>query len=237
MSSSTRQRPNAPGPAAADTLTGGARRRAAAPQASRAQKKQKQTAEEIASAVRAEAARRAALPPWYLRKRYVAPLFAGGLAAVAAISLMSSIPGPAAPPPVKVTPTIASASIGKPFKDGDMTFTIRSIALPGSTIGETVAAEKARGTWVLVTVDITNKGTGSNTIDVAGQRLTTANNAVHDAAVVPSLSGWDDAYISGIAPNSTTTAQIAFDIPAGSTPAVLTLRGGHSGAGAKVPLR
>lgn len=256
MTSPTRSRPdarpNSPGVSAADLASGASPRtgvRADAAQAARdavnAQRamadvrsaQKVRSAEEIQQATREEAERKAAIPPWYMRKRYLLPIFALGLAAVAGSSMVGSAPEPPAPPVERVVPSIAAPSIGTTVTEGDLAFTLRSVTLPGDTIGETVGAERASQTWLLVEVEIANNGRGKRTLDATQQTLVDAGGTVYPASVVPSLPGWDQVYIAGIGAGESATANIAFDVPASATFTTLRLTDGQSGKGVDLPLR
>lgn len=246
MSAPARQRPNSPG-VSADELAYGAETRAslraareAAEKAAKHQRKAAAaiSAEEIQAKAREEAARKAALPPWYQRKRFGMPLFAALLLAVAGGTLVMTRPEP--PPPVVpyVAPTVAAPSIGRTVTDGRWAFTLTSVSLDGDLIGQTVGSEKAHGAWVVAHVDVTNVAKIAGALDVQNQFLVDTSRNRYTASVVPSLDGWDHAYITGIKPGESVSAQIPFDVPPGTQFSHLELHDTQFGKdGAKIPLR
>ena len=246
MSASTRQRPNSPG-VSADELAYGAETRAslraareAAEKAAKHQRKAAAaiSADEIQAKAREEAARKAALPPWYQRKRYGMPLFAAVLLAVAGGTFAMTRPEPPPPPVVHVTPTIAAPSLGQTVTDGRWAFTLTSVSLDGELIGQTVGAEKARGTWVVAHVDVANVAKVPGPLDVHSQFIVDVAGNRYPASVVPSLDGWDHAFISGIKPGEKVSARIPFDVPQGTQFKHLELHDAQFGEkGAKIPLR
>lgn len=239
MPSTTRQRPNSPGTSAAEGRDESALRaaRRAAEKAAQAQRTAVRSADEIQAGARAEAERKAALPPWYMRKRYVLPAFLAGLLAVAGSSYIGSAPEPAPAVVAVPEPTVAAPSVGRTVEAGKFEFRLAEVRKPGATIGETFGSEKASGEWVVITVDVTNKATAQRTLDVSQQKLVDGQGNEYGASVVPSLPGWDKAYISGIAPKETTPALIAFDVPAGTVMDALVLTDTQFGKTVTVPLR
>lgn len=246
MSAPTRQRPNSPGVSADDLAYGAETRaglRAAREAAAKAAKHQRKaaatiSAEEIQTKAREEAARKAALPPWYQRKRYGMPLFAAVLLAVAAGMFMMTRPEPPAPVVPYVAPTVAAPSIGQTVTDGRWAFTLNSVSLDGELIGETVGSEKAQGTWVVAHVDVKNVAKVAGPLDVQSQFIVDTAGNKYTASVVPALDGWDHAYITGIKAGETVSAQIPFDVPQGTQFSHLELHDAQFGTkGAKIPLR
>ncbi|MDO5697593.1 MAG: DUF4352 domain-containing protein [Dermatophilus congolensis] len=246
MSAPTRQRPNSPGVSADELSYAGETRaslKAAREAAAKAAKHQRKaaaviSADEIQTKAREEAARKAALPPWYQRKRYGVPLFAAVLLAVAGGTLVMTKPEP--PPPVVpyVAPTVAAPSIGQTVTDGRWAFTLHSVSLDGELIGETVGAERAHGTWVVAHVDVKNVAKVAGPLDVQRQYIVDTAGNKYTASVVPSLDGWDQAYITGIKAGETVAAPIAFDVPQGTQFSHLELHDAQFGkGGAKIPLR
>ncbi len=220
-----------------------ASRRAAREAAEKAAKHQRKaakviSAEEIQAKAREEAARKAALPPWYQRKRFGMPLFIALLLVVAGGTFVMTRPAPPAPVEPYVAPTIAAPSIGQTVTDGRWAFTLTSVSMDGELIGETVGSEKAQGTWVVAHVDVTNVAKIAGPLDVQKQFIVDTSGTKYTASVVPSLDGWNHAYISGIKPKETVSAQIAFDVPPGAQFSHLELHDAQFGTkGAKIPLR
>ncbi|WP_433681817.1 serine/threonine-protein kinase [Nocardia sp. CA-119907] len=194
------------------------------------------------------------------RKRLVRrwiPVAAGlALVAAAALWLLSGVFESDSVPVTTTQASSAAASTGAPppstggqppapagaVRDGNLAFTVTEVVSNVSATGA------PGGSYTIVTLTVTNVSRGEQVFRIADQRLITAagRTLVPDAAATTALSP-SRAGVDQLAPGSTHTIRLAFDLPGKDkngkkndkkidVPSQLALHGAPSSPGVTVPL-
>ncbi|WP_433729670.1 serine/threonine-protein kinase [Nocardia sp. CA-129566] len=188
-----------------------------------------------------------------LMRRWI-PVAAGlALVAAAALWLLSGVLESDSVPGTTTQASSAAASTGAPppstggqppagaVRDGNLAFTVTEVVSNVSATGA------PGGSYTIVTLTVTNVSRGEQVFRIADQRLITAAGRalVPDAAATTAFSP-SRAGVDQLAPNSTHTIRLAFDLPGKDknkkndkkvdVPSQLVLHGAPSSPGVTVPL-
>lgn len=192
----------------------------------------------------AQTARTKAVRPWFRKKRFVLP---SALILVLVIGLAASggfgrTPTPANTPVNNGAPPTASsavaAGIGTMLRDGSLEFVATGVERPGKTLaGKAHETLTAQGEFVIVRVNVTNIGTGTQPPNCSCQILTSDKGQKFTPS--PAILSTKDAlkFVQHIPPGDTVVGVLMlFDVPPGTKLASIELHGNPTSHGVKIDL-
>jgi hypothetical protein len=162
--------------------------------------------------------------PWYRRKRLLLPV---GLALL--LVLLPNRPQPA------VTPT--GPQLGRPVRDGQLEFVVRSVRCGVTQLGSGTLASPAEGQYCLLRVEVTNVKDQPRRLYEPVQKLHDSAGDKHGAIFsarlyLPEQTLWDE-----VRPGESVGGTMVFDIPADRQAVALELHDGIASGGVTVRLR
>jgi hypothetical protein len=132
----------------------------------------------------------------------------------------------------------AAAGIGDQVQDGSLAFTVTAVETGVERLGNGVLASTPQGSYVLVSVTVTNIGDDAQMFSDSSQKLTDAQGREFDAdsgAAVMSLPD-SQAFLNNINPGNSVKGTLVYDVPDGLAPAAVELHGSMFSGGATVAL-
>lgn len=120
---------------------------------------------------------------------------------------------PAAAAPEKPKPT-KLAAIGTAVKDGDFTFTVKSMKCDVDKVGKSILAKTAKGDYCILDLAVTNHGKEPGTFIPTVQKgfIGDIEYASDDSAMI-ALAGPNDTWIDNVNPGTTITVKLVYDVP------------------------
>ncbi|MBF6292213.1 DUF4352 domain-containing protein [Nocardia farcinica] len=123
-----------------------------------------------------------------------------------------------------------------PVRDGALEFVVTRVEFGATHLGGPVTGADATGRFAVARVEVTNTGDEPVTFDYAHQQLIDSRGAAHTPDLPGSMS-LNGEFRHDYNPGVGTTLQLAFDLPADTTPATLVLRAAPASPGAAIALR
>ncbi|GAA1770365.1 DUF4352 domain-containing protein [Streptomonospora arabica] len=116
--------------------------------------------------------------------------------------------------------------VGDPVSSGSFEFTVTGVHTGLDYVGGTVQGEAAQGSFVVARLTVHNVGEEAAMFTDADQRLTDTGGARHRPDNSAGLrAGNPDALFGRLAPGEQVRGGLVFDVPPGSEPAALRLKG------------
>ncbi len=111
-------------------------------------------------------------------------------------------------------------------KDGDLEFVVTKVQTGVAQIGGQYLNQKAQGKYTLVSITIKNVGDKSETFSGSDQKIKDSQGRTFSSDSAAGIYLEDnDVLFNEVNPGNTARGVLAFDMPAGSTPVSMTLKG------------
>jgi hypothetical protein len=143
----------------------------------------------------------------------------------------SSVPGASSAPGVGSAPDATMPGIGQEARDGKFAFTVTNIATAPAA-----GTEQARGEFVIVTMTVKNTGDEPRSYFAKNQKLIDTAGRQFAADTMADLSINKDSMVMDLNPGFELNVKVPFDVPVGTTPAVLEVHDSAFSGGAKIKL-
>lgn len=129
--------------------------------------------------------------------------------------------------------------IGSPVTSGDLEFTVTKVAEAGTHIGSDILGADAQGRYVTATVRVANVSKEPQTFVVSYVQLVDADGNVFDADSMATIYAGSNAktWVATINPGNAVEGPIVFDLPAGTEPAAVAVKGGLFDTVVRIVLR
>jgi hypothetical protein len=124
---------------------------------------------------------------------------------------------------------------GVPVADGDVEFVLRSVRCGLPAVPEDTAEYQADGRYCLVMVTARNRGETATTLDLGLQRAYEADGTEHTPNAEVSEAASAPAFLGDIAPGSSVTGTLVFDVDTGAKINAVKLRGADATKGVRIP--
>jgi hypothetical protein len=132
----------------------------------------------------------------------------------------------------------ASAGLGKPARDGQFEFVVRSVRCGLRGVGPELVRQTPQGRFCLVAVRVANVGTEARDFAAGQQRLFGADGRRHSVDTTATAANGSPRLLhSQINPGNRIQGTLVFDVPAGMRPARIELHDSPFSRGATVTLR
>jgi len=123
----------------------------------------------------------------------------------------------------------------QPVRDGQFEFILSVIETDIPRLGGPTYGRDADGKFTVLHIQVTNTGGARNVFDYSFQQLLDDQNTAHAPDLVGCMA-LNSEFRHEYAPGAATTLQLAFDIPADSTPATLVVHASEGSPGARLAL-
>ncbi|MCM4077429.1 DUF4352 domain-containing protein [Paractinoplanes hotanensis] len=132
-----------------------------------------------------------------------------------------------------------AGAMGKPARDGKFEFTVKSMDCGKTSVGQSVLAVKAQGTFCIVTMTIKNIGDEAQTFDGASQKAYDAKGTQYSDDIEAELAVNGDAstFLQQINPGNQVTGKLVYDVPKGTKLTSIELHDSMFSGGVKIPLK
>ncbi|MEU4422984.1 DUF4352 domain-containing protein [Actinoplanes sp. NPDC024001] len=128
--------------------------------------------------------------------------------------------------------------MGKPARDGKFEFTVTKLDCSKSSVGKSVLAQKAQGTYCIVSLTVKNIGEEAQTFDGTSQKAYDAAGTQYsnDSAAELALAGDASTFLEQINPGNQVKGQLVYDVPKGTELTAIELHDSFLSGGVKIPL-
>jgi len=132
-----------------------------------------------------------------------------------------------------------AGAMGKPARDGKFEFTVKSMDCSKTSVGQSVLAVKAQGTFCIVTMTIKNIGDEAQTFDGTSQKAYDAKGTQYSDDIEAELAVNGDAstFLQQINPGNQVTGKLVYDVPKGTKLTSIELHDSMFSGGVKIPLK
>ena len=110
-----------------------------------------------------------------------------------------------------------TGAVGVPIRNAGTTYTVTD-AKTKDAIGSSFLREKAKGTFVIVGLELTNNKNETKTFMDANVKLVAPDGDAYETSTDAAFSLKDDLMLEDIQPDLTTSGHIGFDIPPAKVP-------------------
>ena len=164
--------------------------------------------------------------PWVLIG--VVVLFFGGCFAFVGVIGSAMHASTKDKPGASSAPDASIPAVGQEARDGKFAFTVTNVST-----APTAGTEQARGEFVIVTMTVKNTGDEPRSYFVSNQKL--IDTAGRQFAADP-MAIARDSMVTDLNPGFELNVTVPFDVPVGTTPAMLEVRDSAFSGGAKIKL-
>ncbi|MCO8274541.1 DUF4352 domain-containing protein [Actinoplanes sp. TRM 88003] len=132
-----------------------------------------------------------------------------------------------------------AGAMGQPARDGKFEFTVKSMDYTKTSVGQSVLAVKAQGTFCIVTMTIKNIGDEAQTFDGTSQKAYDAKGTQYsdDLEAELAVNGDASTFLQQINPGNQVTGKLVYDVPKGTKLTSIELHDSMFSSGVKIPLK